>query len=269
MEAATEESLGPGATGDAWLRTVIDSAGALIVCTDASGCITEFNPAAERVFGRRRQDVLGVRYSDLLPAVVRDKVDRDCARVLGGQPIDQFENTISDGAGHQSVLLWDMRCLRDAGGRAAGIVAIAQDITARLGAEASIEWRRRALDTLASLHRAILGLFDPEAIAATALTHLHELVPCSTAAVYAFAPGDVEPRVLAAIGNPPAAVPTTHGAGMDEGEVVLPLVADGEQVGLLYVEFEAGHELNGPQRVAMAAQIAEHLAAALHVAQAG
>ena len=72
-----------------------------------------------------------MRYSSLLPEMVRDKVDRDCARVFDGEAIEQFENTIVDVDGHVSVLLWDVRCLRNADGEAVGLVAVGQDITAR------------------------------------------------------------------------------------------------------------------------------------------
>ena len=261
-----EDAIEPSPTSESWLRAVINSAGAVIVCTDTECRITEFNPTAERVFGRRRADVLGLRYSDLFPAVVREKIDSDCTRVLGGEPIEQFENTISDPEGHFSVLLWDVRCLFDAANIASGIVGIAQDITARLGAEASLERRKRELHTLTSLHRAMVGLSDPEPIAATALQHLQELIECAAAAVYGLdAP---EPRVLATIGRPPAALPTTHGADVQrDGEVVLPLVAGGEQIGLMYVEFGFGEELSASQRIGTVAQVADRLAAALHVAR--
>jgi PAS domain S-box-containing protein len=263
-----EDAIDPAPTREAWLRAVINSAGAVIVCTDVDCRITEFNPAAERVFGRRRGEVAGLRYSDLFPSVVRTKIDQDCGRVLGGEPIDQFENTVSDADGHMAVLLWDVRSIRDANGRAEGIVFVAQDITARRGTEASLERRKREMHTLTSLHRAMVGTSEPGALAAAALAHLAELVECSGAAVYAFAGGAETPQVLASIGTPPDALPSTHAADLiEEGEVVLPLVAGGEQVGLLYVGFAQGQELTASQRAGIAAQIADRLAAALQVSQ--
>ena len=47
-------------------KAVIDSALDAIIVNDAQGRITEFNPAAERVFGYRRAEVVGADFADLL-----------------------------------------------------------------------------------------------------------------------------------------------------------------------------------------------------------
>ena len=47
-------------------RAIFDSALDCIVCVDNGGCITEFNPAAERTCGYRRGDVIGKDMSTLL-----------------------------------------------------------------------------------------------------------------------------------------------------------------------------------------------------------
>ena len=114
------------------LRAAVSATGVLVVCTDDQTRITEFNPAAERVFGRLRADVLGRRYSDLLPAGVRRKVDRDLGSVLGGRSIRLFENALVDPAGQTSIILWDVQRLVDADGAVIGIVAVGHDITARV-----------------------------------------------------------------------------------------------------------------------------------------
>lgn len=116
---------------EARLRAVLAATGALIICTDDQIRITEFNPAAERVFGRGRADVLGRRYSELLPAGVRRKVDRDFERVLGGKSIRLFENALVDADGRTRIILWDLQRLADADGAAIGVVAVGHDITAR------------------------------------------------------------------------------------------------------------------------------------------
>src|SRR5271170_6430177 len=53
---------------------ILDSALDCIVTIDHEGCITEFNPAAERTFGRRRDKVVGERLSDvIIPPSLREK----------------------------------------------------------------------------------------------------------------------------------------------------------------------------------------------------
>src|SRR5918993_5482522 len=62
---------------------ILDSALECIVTIDHEGRITEFNPAAERTFGHRRQDVLGVLLSDLIiPPALRERHRRGMARYL-------------------------------------------------------------------------------------------------------------------------------------------------------------------------------------------
>ena len=117
---------------EARLRALLAATGALIVCTDDQIRITEFNAAAERLFGRARADVLGRRYSELLPAAVRRKVDRDFERVLGGKSIRLFENALADATGQTRIILWDVQRLTDADGAPLGVVAVGHDITDRV-----------------------------------------------------------------------------------------------------------------------------------------
>ncbi|MEW6303882.1 MAG: histidine kinase dimerization/phosphoacceptor domain -containing protein [Verrucomicrobiota bacterium] len=55
-------------------RAVLDAALDCIVAMDAEGRIVEFNPAAERTFGRQRGDVIGEPMADLLvPPALRER----------------------------------------------------------------------------------------------------------------------------------------------------------------------------------------------------
>jgi PAS domain S-box-containing protein len=62
---------------------ILDSALDCIVTIDHEGCITEFNPAAERTFGHRRADVLGKRLAEvIIPPSLRERHQRGLARHL-------------------------------------------------------------------------------------------------------------------------------------------------------------------------------------------
>ncbi len=62
---------------------ILDSALDCIVTIDQEGCITEFNPAAERTFGYRRDEVLGKQLADVIvPPSLREKHRRGLARYL-------------------------------------------------------------------------------------------------------------------------------------------------------------------------------------------
>jgi len=62
---------------------VLDSALDCIVTIDHEGCIIEFNPASERTFGYRRDDVLGRQLADIIiPPALRERHRQGFARYL-------------------------------------------------------------------------------------------------------------------------------------------------------------------------------------------
>jgi PAS domain S-box-containing protein len=62
---------------------ILNSALDCIVTIDHDGCITEFNPAAERTFGYHRNEVLGKQLADVIvPPSLRDKHRQGLARYL-------------------------------------------------------------------------------------------------------------------------------------------------------------------------------------------
>ena len=62
VAARTAELQASEAHSRAILETALDS----IITIDEAGCVTEFNPAAERTFGFRRAEVLGKPLAELL-----------------------------------------------------------------------------------------------------------------------------------------------------------------------------------------------------------
>jgi PAS domain S-box-containing protein len=79
LAAANEELRRSEARKDAILSSALDC----IVTIDHEGCITEFNPAAERTFGYRRDAVLGRQLADVIvPPSLREQHHRGFARYL-------------------------------------------------------------------------------------------------------------------------------------------------------------------------------------------
>src|SRR5262249_27360308 len=70
------------ARNSAIVNAALDS----IIGIDGGGHITEFNPAAEATFGRSREDVLGMPFSDLLlPDALGDRTQNVIDRMLAGR----------------------------------------------------------------------------------------------------------------------------------------------------------------------------------------
>jgi PAS domain S-box-containing protein len=69
--------------GEARKSAILNSALDCIVTIDHEGCITEFNPAAERVFGYRRDQVIGKHLADIIiPPSLREQHRHGFARYL-------------------------------------------------------------------------------------------------------------------------------------------------------------------------------------------
>ena len=67
---------------EARLRSIVDAAVDGIIVIDARGRIEAFNPGAERLFGYRADEVLGLNVSILMPQPYRDEHDGYMARYL-------------------------------------------------------------------------------------------------------------------------------------------------------------------------------------------
>jgi PAS domain S-box-containing protein len=68
---------------EAYKAAILDSSLDCIVAMDHEGCITEFNPAAERTFGFRRDDVIGKHLGDVIvPTHLRERHRDGFARHL-------------------------------------------------------------------------------------------------------------------------------------------------------------------------------------------
>jgi PAS domain S-box-containing protein len=119
-------------------RAMLDTALDAIVAMDHRGTITEFNPAAERTFGYRREEVLGRELAELLiPRELREQHRKGLARYLAtgeGPFIERrVETTGYHADGHEfPVEIAITRVSDDGPPRFTGFV---RDLTARAQAE--------------------------------------------------------------------------------------------------------------------------------------
>src|SRR5687768_5113988 len=65
------------------LRAYLDAALDCVIMADASGCVVEFNPTAERMFGYSREEALGRTLAELIvPPSLRERHTRAFARFI-------------------------------------------------------------------------------------------------------------------------------------------------------------------------------------------
>lgn len=112
-------------------RTLVRSAGSVILVFDSQGRVLEFNPAAEKLYPFQQGKPVGADFMDSLPRL-HDRPEFE--GVLGG------ESAIRALDGSEHILLWTVARFTNGEGVTTGWVAIGQDITLRRRADERIRF---------------------------------------------------------------------------------------------------------------------------------
>ncbi len=114
----------------AMLRSFIHKVSGVVIGMSSDGKVIEFNPEAEKVFGRKRTAVMGKKYVDLfIPEPARKKVEADLQKLLTGAKPNRFENLVKAANGKQLNIEWSAHKLFDEKGKLTGIITIGENIT--------------------------------------------------------------------------------------------------------------------------------------------
>jgi PAS domain S-box-containing protein len=156
-EAAVRES-------EARHAAILQSALDAVITMDHEGKILEFNPAAERVFGYRRADVIGREMCEfIIPASLRDRHRKGMARYLesGEGPVLGRRIEITGMRADQSEFPVELAITRvDLPGQPV-FTGYIRDITERKRAEAAIQEGKAQLDAVIQTIGDALLVFDP------------------------------------------------------------------------------------------------------------
>lgn len=121
-------------------RTLVNTAESVILFLDPDGMILEFNKAAEKLFGKRREEVLGTSYVDqFLPEEAKAAVITDLEKVLSGHPTKHFENDVIAADNSLHTFVWYVNRVPGESGLPLGIVAFGYDVTDMRKTEKSLK----------------------------------------------------------------------------------------------------------------------------------
>jgi len=96
------------------LKELIQSVPGVIIGLSADGLVVEFNPEAEKLFGRSRQDVIGKSYIDLFVIESsRKKVKTEMKKLLTGTFPNKYENLVKSVNGDEFLIKWTAHKLFD------------------------------------------------------------------------------------------------------------------------------------------------------------
>jgi rsbT co-antagonist protein RsbR len=139
-----------------------DQAPIAMIEWDTEFRIIDWNPAAERIFGYSREEILGKHGLDLIvPESVRPVVDQICAQMLEGRKNlgNANENVTRDG--RLIMCEWNNTSLVDEDGKVVGVASLVSDVTERHRAEEELRQRERAqAETIEQLSAPIIDVWE-------------------------------------------------------------------------------------------------------------
>jgi PAS domain S-box-containing protein len=127
----------------AGMAALVEDSNDAIISLDPHRCILSWNPAAERLYGYRMEEILGRPLSLLAPGDLADETDELIERLNRGERIESFETTRIRKTGERIQVALTLSIIRNAAGEIEGASHISRDITDRKRAE---EMFRLAVD---------------------------------------------------------------------------------------------------------------------------
>jgi len=124
------------------LRDVVEDSADAFLLKDVSGRYLDLNAAGASFLGRSRRDVLGKTDAQLFPPLLAGKIVEEDRRVLRTGVAETFEQ-VMESHGRARTYLVTKRAYRAPAGRAAGLIAIARDVTSHRQMEEALKASER------------------------------------------------------------------------------------------------------------------------------
>ena len=161
-------------------RSLIETAGTVIIGLRPDHTIYEWNEAAYRIFGYMREEMIGQNYFQrILPPEFHAEMERKLQTVLAGEVVRNFEAPGIECNNCLSTLVWNITRVVDAQGHVSGVMAIGQDITERQQAALALESQHRRAAALAELELAINQPHELQAVLERTVHIVTELLPAT------------------------------------------------------------------------------------------
>ena len=135
---------GPGFPESELLPAIVRSSDVAILGTTTSGLVTTWNPAAEKIYGYRAEEIVGQSLTILSPAERIGEIEETLGRISGGEPFVHRETVRRRKDGSTVPVSVTSSPIHDDDGRLIGVSAIVRDVTQQQQARAAAELRRQS-----------------------------------------------------------------------------------------------------------------------------
>jgi PAS domain S-box-containing protein len=126
------------------LPAIVRSSDVAILGTTTSGLVTTWNPAAEKIYGYRAEEIVGQSLTILSPAERIGEIEETLGRISGGEPFVHRETVRRRKDGSTVPVSVTSSPIHDDDGRLIGVSAIVRDVTQQQQARAAAELRRQS-----------------------------------------------------------------------------------------------------------------------------
>jgi PAS domain S-box-containing protein len=130
----------------AHMAAIVDSSADAIYSRSLEGTVMSWNPAAERLYGYRAQEIIGGPSSVLVPPDEPDEVPAILEKIRRGERIDNSETAQVRKDGTQVLVSLTASPIHNEVGDIVGVSTIARDITERVRAEKELLAAREAAE---------------------------------------------------------------------------------------------------------------------------
>src|SRR4051812_2567709 len=131
------------------LAAIVESSDDAIVGKDLTGIVTNWNKAAERIFGYKAEEIIGQPITTIIPIELQGDEPGILARIQAGERIEHFETVRVTKDGRRLNVSLTVSPIKDSKGKIVGAAKIARDITQQKKLEEAL----RTTERLASVGR--------------------------------------------------------------------------------------------------------------------
>jgi PAS domain S-box-containing protein len=130
------------------IAAIVESTDDAIIGKTLEGVITSWNPAAERIYGYSKQEVIGHPISLLLPPGTSNDIPDLMKRIQQGERISHYETIRRKKNGERITVSLTISPIKDETGMIVGASTIARDVTEQKIMEQELCLRNRVLDLI-------------------------------------------------------------------------------------------------------------------------